>query len=197
MAAVKTPREEQAVPMCGARKKNGDRCRNHAGAGTDHKGIGKCGYHGGHSPSHRKHAALVEAERKVGELGTAIPVSPAQLMKACVDLTAGSLTWAMRLVAEVGDDEVDEPRGRMRSRVFAEERERAARIAKMAADLGVDERLASLAEHQTAMVAQVFEAVADEIELTKEQRQALGPAVRRQLASMQNGSPEVIEGSAA
>jgi hypothetical protein len=183
--------------MCLARKKNGDLCRNYAGAGTEHKGIGKCGFHGGHAPSHRKHAALVEAQRKVGELGTAIPVSPAQLMKACVDLSAGSLTWAMRLVAEVGDDEVDEPKGRMRSRVFAEERERAARIAKLAHDMGVDERLVNLAEHQTAMVAQLLEAVADDIELTKEQRRALGPAIRRQLALMQNGNKPVIEGTAA
>jgi hypothetical protein len=85
----------------------------------------------------------------------------------------------------------------MRSRVFAEERERAARIAKLAHEMGVDERLVNLAEHQTALVAQLLEAVADDIELTKEQRQALGPAVRRQLALMQNGSKDVIEGTAA
>ncbi len=193
-----TPEQRDKHPLCGAKRhKNKKPCRLWAGMRTEHPGVGRCWLHGGRTETHNKDAAIVEAGRQVGELGANIDVTPAQLMKASVNLTAGALTWAMRLVSEIDDGDVDTPKGKVRSRVFAEERERAARIAKLAADLGVDERMVQLASHQTAMVASILEAVAGELEFTPAQKKELGPAVRRQIALMEaSANGEVVEGTA-
>lgn len=42
---IRTPAKE--YPVCGARNRQGDLCRNQAGKGTDHLGFGRCKFHGG------------------------------------------------------------------------------------------------------------------------------------------------------
>jgi hypothetical protein len=56
--------------QCAARKRQEphDACKRPAGWGTDHPGVGCCKYHGGASPSGKKAAATVKAEREVRAL---------------------------------------------------------------------------------------------------------------------------------
>lgn len=46
-------RERKNTPRCGAKAKNGGRCRKEAGWGTDHVGYGTCRLHGGNMRTHR------------------------------------------------------------------------------------------------------------------------------------------------
>jgi hypothetical protein len=47
---------KKPYPTCGGRiQETGLPCNMHAGAGTDHKGIGRCWKHGGRKESHSKH----------------------------------------------------------------------------------------------------------------------------------------------
>src|SRR4051812_48589995 len=90
-----TPEQRSAQQLCGARKKNGTLCRAFAGQGTDHPGYGKCKYHFGSSPSHRKHAAVAKAKQRIIEsgIGTPIDISPGMALLMAVRLSAGHLSF--------------------------------------------------------------------------------------------------------
>ena len=195
MAATKTPRDQRKVPLCSARKKNGKSCRAFAGQGTSHKGVGRCKYHGGSTPNHRASAAVAMARNRMVELGRPKSVSPGQLMAGVINLQAGDLMALTKAIQDLDDDTT--PEGQALVRLYNQEKERSARITKLAADMGVDERLLELAESQTDLMAQVIEAIADDIKLTIKQKRALGPAVRRQLALAQPAESDVVEGTAA
>jgi hypothetical protein len=195
MAATKTPRDQRKVPLCGAKKRNGKTCRAFAGQGTSHKGVGRCKNHGGSTPNHIASAAVAMARNRMVELGRPMSVSPGQLMAGVINLQAGDLFALTTAIQELEDDTT--PEGQALVRLYNAEKERSARITKLAADMGVDERLLALAESQTDLMAQVIERIADDIQLTAKQKRALGPAVRRQLALTQQAESEVVEGTAA
>jgi hypothetical protein len=107
-------------------------------------------------------------------------------MAGVINLQAGDMAALGIAIRELEDDST--PEGQALVRLYTQEKERAARIAKLAHDMGVDERLIVLAEQQTSLVADLIEAIANDIKLTDAQKRALGPAIRRQMA--------VIEGTA-
>lgn len=56
---------------CNARKTNGEGyCRHEAGWGTDHKGHGRCKFHGGNTEAQEKHV-VGELEDAAGDAATA------------------------------------------------------------------------------------------------------------------------------
>lgn len=60
--STKKPKREPR-PLCsGVKAATGEPCKLHAGYGTDHPGYGRCKYHGGSSPTGRKHAASIAAK---------------------------------------------------------------------------------------------------------------------------------------
>lgn len=196
MAHTAEERDHLATPLCQARKKNGESCRAFAGQGTDHKGIGACKNHGGSMQTHKKNAAKVRAEQQLAKLGKPLPVTPAQLMMGHVHLAAGYLEFLTGMVNELDEADHTTPEGRAVIRMWVEERKLGPHIAKMAADMGVSERMTSLAEAQTEQVSRLIEAIADDLDFTAKQKRALGPAVRRQIALTQNGDGNVIDGKA-
>ena len=66
-----SPRGKRA--LFGARKKNGEACKNLAGFLTTHPGTGPCKWHGGSVPNAAKRAALVVAKAEVGVLIPEVP----------------------------------------------------------------------------------------------------------------------------
>lgn len=90
--------------------------------------------------------------------------------------------WEM--VEEARDAEVISRWHQLRSAAM----DRMARYAKMALDVGLEERQQALHEKQAALIARFFESVMNEVELSDEQRKLLGPTMRRHL--------ELIEGTA-
>lgn len=164
-----------------------------AGAGTDHKGYGTCRWHFGNAPNHVAHAAKLQAQEKL-TLGEPVKgMTPGRMLAGLLNLQAGDLVTLAGLVRE--HDDLSAPEAQPILRLYHDEKRLSAQIGKLAADAGVQERLTSLAEDQTALVAQLIEAVAEDIAITPEQKQLLGPSVRRRLRLMQ-GEP-VVEGAAA
>jgi len=61
----------------------------------------------------------------------------------------------------------------------------------LAADAGVAEREQQLAESQTDVVADLLEKVVGSLDLTSEQREELGPSIRRHLSLVEDDTPDV------
>lgn len=183
--ARKTDRDHR--PMCGAKKKNGDTCRALAGLGTGHPGIGNCKFHGGSTRNHRKHAERVMVEREVATLGQAIDVTPDQAVTGLLRQAAGMVAALTAKLEDLG--ELDP--GVLA--VFNSERDRLARFAKVASDMGIEDRKLHVAEAQTALMSRFVEGVLGRVGLTPEQRREIGPAVRAELATI-NGTASEVDG---
>lgn len=145
-------------------------------------------------------------------MGTPKDVSPADALANALRIAAGEVEYCTQQIARLCDDELFErptrttyaemPSGGWE---MVEERrdaevisrwqqlrtaamDRMARYAKMALEVGLEEREQTLHENQAALIARFFESVMNEIELTDEQTQMLAPSMRRHL--------ELIEGTA-
>jgi hypothetical protein len=184
-----TSEELDEYPLCGAKKKNGDTCRQHAGAGTAHKGIGRCRWHLGNTPAHRQHAVKQEAMRKMATMGVGgdLEVTPGQALQGALNLSANAMAWLTWMVGGIAEDEMLTPESQSLLRLFNDEKDRLARIAQACANAGISERQIKLQEQQTDMMSQLLEAVMDKIQLTAEQRRAVGPAIRESLPALTAG----------
>lgn len=145
-------------------------------------------------------------------MGVPQEVTPADALATALRITAGEVEYCTQQIARLCDDELFE---RPERTVYAEmpsggwemvsehrdaevitrwhqlrtaAMDRMARYAKMALDVGLEERQQTLHENQAALIARFFETVMQDVELTDEQTKLLGPAMRRHL--------EVIESTA-
>ena len=100
MAHTSEQRGNLRTPLCGAKKKNGELCRNFAGEGTEHKGIGTCKFHGGATGTHQKHAQLVEGKRQMVTMGLPIEVQPHEALLNLLWLSAGHVAWLAKQVRD-------------------------------------------------------------------------------------------------
>jgi hypothetical protein len=86
----------------------GKPCRNPAGMGTDHPGIGACKFHGGRQPSHTVHAERVRAaerlQKKAARYGVGIDVTPDQALLSLVREAAGNVAWLSARMEELLED---------------------------------------------------------------------------------------------
>lgn len=171
---------EASLVYCGANKRNGKPCKREAGWGTSHPGSGRCKMHGGATSN----GAVAAAKEVTVGMATPIEVTPGQALAGVLHLAAGQLAYATWQVAKLKESEIMQDHGihpwvRFQRNLMID----VAKIGKLAADAGIDERMASLAEAQTAMVAKLIEDVCEDIKITTEQKKALGPALRARLAS--------------
>lgn len=190
--------------ICGAKKRDGRPCKRLAGWGTDHEGSGRCKHHTGSTSIGRVAAATERLS-----MATPVRVSPGQAMAAVMDLTAGQLLLATQKVAELSDTELFVKRNYDKAAdtwemipnhwVALQRTLQAdlAKFAKMAADAGIAERETVMKEAQTRMIATMMEAVFNELGLDPDQREKLGPAIRKQLplieAAGQDDEAEVVD----
>lgn len=72
--------------------------------------------------------------------------------------------------------------------MWSEERDRAARLAKMAIDAGLAEKQVRIAEKQGQVIAQIFTTVLDDVTLglSREQRDAGRAVAARQLRALES-----------
>lgn len=179
-----TPEQRDRHALCGARKKNGDPCRKFAGEGTNHPGVGRCRFHLGNSKNHEQHAIRIEAQRRLVEFGQPVAVEPTEALLAVLHLSTGHLSWVRDELAGMEDKTSFEAQVLMR--LWNEERDRVARIAKAALDAGVQERAILLAERWGEQIATVLRAIFDDPELALNQRQRgrLPDLLRRHLGAL-------------
>lgn len=198
--APMTSEERSERPLCGATKKNGEKCRAFAGQDTDHLGIGRCKYHGGRTPAHNKHAAKVEAERKMVTMGAPVNVSPAQALMGLLRATSGHVAWLATEVANLAS--LDGPDAANLTKLYGEERDRLQRIASAALSAGIGKAEVEMAEAQTNALAKAINAAMAHVGgLSNEQKRQFGKALRVELAALSNESdpalPSSDEGSVA
>ncbi len=186
-ATTAEERNKLRVPLCNAKKKDGTRCRAFAGQGTDHKGIGKCKYHGGSTKSHRASAVIVEARRQAIVLGRPVDVQPHQALVGMLRATAGHVAWLNAEIAELGD--LSDHESNMLVRLYGEERDRLTRIAKACLDAGVEEREVELSQRYAEQISKAVEnAITTVNGLTTDQRRQFGQVLRMELAAIQESA---------
>lgn len=189
VAEAKLQREMDKMPRCNYVKKNGHKCKRAAGEGTDHTGSGHCKTCQDKYLESGQANQIAQAGDEVKGMAQAVAITPGQALAGVLHLSAGQLTYATQKVAELEEDEIISEVGlnawiRLQRSLMHD----LAKFAKIAADAGIDERMASLAEEQTRLMAKVIEEVAGDLNLTKEQKQILGPALRRRMQLVQGGA---------
>jgi len=183
------------MALCGAKKKNGEKCRAFAGQGTNHPGVGYCKFHLGNTEQMNKHAVKLKAEQEVAKartkFGEKIPVEPTEALLSVLHLSAGQLAWLH------GEPDAMEDKGsfdgQVLMRLWGEERDRLARVSESALRAGVQERAIRLAEAYGQQLADVLRAVFhdDELGLTAAQRAQLPAVLRRHLFAAE-GQRELV-----
>jgi hypothetical protein len=190
-----TSEERGTYALCGAKKKNGERCRAFAGQHTDHLGTGRCKYHGGSTPSHKTHAVKVEAEQRMATLGGPINVTPAAALMGMLRSTAGSVSW---LDAEVkAQTDLESPEAKSLVRLWSDERDRLTRIAAACLSNGIGKAEVEMAEAQTEALAKAINAAMSHVGgLSHDQKRQFGQALRRELAGLSATDPALEAASA-
>jgi hypothetical protein len=180
-----TAEQRSTYKLCGARKKNGQPCRNFAGEGTDHLGIGRCKFHLGNTPAHKAHAANVEAQQRMIQLGGPIEMRPHEALLSMMYLASGHVAWLREEIGEL--DDLGTKKAEALTRLYGEERDRVARVAKAALDAGVAERQVALAEQYGSAIAVVLRAIFSdpELDLSRAQQRTLPTVLRRHIHAVE------------
>lgn len=139
---------------CGAQKKDETTCKALAGAGTDHKGTGRCKFHGGSAPSGKVAAALefgrLEAARWLASRPE-IDISPEDALEAAMHDSVLLVEVAKQVVAGAVEQSDEEALAvAMESLESAVDRQAA--ISKAAVAAGIAERRVKQVERQGEMV---------------------------------------------
>ena len=191
-------RDDATVNLCGAQRHDGEFCAQRAGWGTEHPGTGRCRWHGGQLRS----GLAAAAREEMRGMATPSNVSPGQALGGVLRLAAGQLVYASAQVARLREDDLFERAYSPAEGVFKlvphhwlklqrDVMNDVARYAKLAADAGVAEREQQLAESQTEVVADLLEKVVGSLDLTSEQREELGPSIRRHLSLVRDDTLDV------
>jgi hypothetical protein len=183
---------------CPVTTREGHRCTRGAGEGTVHEGAGRCRSHRGSSPRRAREGAWAVAHAYARQMDT----TPWQALLGEVRRTAGALAWLDAKVGEADDDEAllrPVAEGGVREwRVMRDqEREHGAKVAKMALDAGVAERLVAQAEYEGSQVAGVLSRTLDRLVaagLSVELLSAARGIMREELLALDAPEHGVVEG---
>lgn len=174
-AAQRQPELDPIAPddTCNARKRKGEGyCSRPAGWGTDHNGVGRCKFHGGNMPNHRKQAQTEIAKMGVQAFGLPVNIEPHQALTEELNRTAGIIGfYELQIQSLNSTDELHGPTGTSGQdvesglehhptsqpniwvKLHAEERRHFVKVAEACIKAGIDERRVQLAEQQGALMA--------------------------------------------
>ena len=172
-----TPEQRDQHALCGAKRKNGEPCRNFSGMGTDHFGYGTCRAHGGNSPAHVKSAAMIEVREQLATLGEPLPedIRPQQQL-LWLSRTIGGHVQKLLADPELADLTTD--RGRAVFRLTMEQVDRAARLAKQCSEANVEQVEANIKQAQVENISRAVLGAAKDAGLAPKPIRALGAALR-------------------
>lgn len=174
---------------CEAKKTDGsgEKCRQPAGAGTDHVGWGRCKFHGGSTSGGKMAAAKEEYRERF--LGDEVAIEPTEAILEEIRRSAGHVRWLHSMILKF--DEALEGSDASRvllqlseqgwnkaawTKLYADERTHLVRTSKMAIDAGIAERQVKLAENQGELIAVALRGILRDLGLTPEQ-EAAAPAI--------------------
>ena len=180
-----TSEERSKLPLCGARKKNGELCRAIAGQKTDHLGSGNCAYHGGATPNGKKHALKLETQARMVAMSVPLEAADAQPHKVLLtelSYSAGHCQWLREEIGALDPETIGDERSKTLLSRLDSERDRLTRIAQGAASAGVDEAMIQIHQAQAMTMVRAITQAAEDAGIPRDYVKALGPALRRQLA---------------
>jgi hypothetical protein len=193
-------KDQRKMSICGALTNAGGECKQPAGAGTNHLGVGRCSHHTGNAPNTRKNAIMQEA---VVFMGAPKDINPLDAILWCIRITAGEVEWLSTEIAKVPMELWIEQtyvgkQMNVLQRSRADAQDRLVRYSRDAVQLGLAERAVRLAENFGALIARLLENIAAELELSRKQKEMWPNIIRRQLILLEGGTPphEIIEGEA-
>lgn len=177
-----------AMGICGVRTQAGTPCKQKAGWGTTHEGIGKCKFHGGRSPNNRKNAIKQQAIF----MGAPVDINPLDAIIWCIKITAGEVQFLSEQIAAVSEENWIEntmvgKQMHIFQRARADAQDRLVRYSKEAISLGLAERAVRLAEQFGTTIATLLKGIAADVELTASQQKRWTIAVRKHLILMEGG----------
>jgi hypothetical protein len=183
-------RRGRKIGFCGAKKRDGGKCRRSKGAGTDHPGIGHCALHGGTTPTQR----LNSAKQTAVLMGAPKEINPVDALYWCIKITAGEVEWLNEQIVLLDKkDWIEESMLGKQMHLFVRERkeavERLAGFSKQAISLGLAERAVRLAENYGVALSRLLKGVLDDLELTNYQRELAPVVVRKHLVLLEGSSP--------
>lgn len=140
---------------------------NFAGYGTDHKGFGRCKFHGGSTPNHRTQARSQEIAQRLAASGTPMVVDPGAALLSEVHRTAGHIAWLRGEIERQPNISTVESRTFLKH--YRQEREHLVRVSKAAIDSGAAEREVRLAEDKGRAIAGMILTVLRGLSLSSDQ----------------------------
>ena len=201
-AAIKNPDPNpDLVPTratnlkCGAQKRDGTRCGNPAGKGTNHLGVGRCHRHGGSSPSHNKAAEKEVVRRRMAlssTFGDAVDIGPHEALLEEVQRTAGHVYWLGDKVKSLETDGLTQYTAKDGIKpsewiaMYQEERKMLVAVCNTAIRAGIAERQVRIVEEQGKIMAMAFMRLinSEALALNPEQRLVAPSLVRALLLEL-------------
>lgn len=188
--------------------RRGQLCDRVAGSGTSHPGVGRCRRHGGETREGLMEAGWAVAHGFAREL----ECTPWEALLKAVRIAAGRVAFCEAKLATAFDDRQLEPpsedsgvAGRtgedgQNLHYWVKQAElwhdKLARVAKLAIDAGVAERLVRQVELEGELMLRAANLSLDELDLDDETRQRLLSALARNLVALESAeNGRVIEGT--
>ena len=179
----------EPVNICGAKTRGGSPCKQAAGHGTNHVGVGRCKRHGGASPNAEMGGVVALARRESQVMGIPIDVAPHVALLECIRITAGEVQYASERINELTPDDavgpvvtsrpLKEEKGAEDPSTYVEEfgppalniwirvrheaMDRLVNYSKIALAAGIAERQVRIAEQQGQLLAAAIRGVLEEL----------------------------------
>ena len=171
---------------CGARRRDGGRCTQPAGAGTQHLGFGTCKFHGGNMQVHMKK----EIKRQAVIMGAPKEINPLDAIIWCIQITAGEIEWMNGQIAKLQEEQwieftIQGKQLNVWQRARSDAQDRLVRYSKDAITLGLAERAIRLAEQFGVTIAKLLEGIAADLDLTVPQQRIWPSIVRKHLIMLE------------
>lgn len=167
--------------LCNAMKSDGTLCKNRAGHATNHPGVGRCGSHGGRSPTHDKGLNLERIRQRARAYGDRQGLDPMSALLEEIAWTAGHCEWLRERIAEKQNDDSIVKEQRALLAQYRGERAHLVKATEAAVRLGIADRAVRLREEEATMLVSIAIAAADAIGLLPEQRQSLMKAMAAEI----------------
>jgi DNA-binding protein YbaB len=180
---------------CGAKKRQGESvayCKQPAGWGTDHPGVGHCKLHGGNTKGQKIQAARVQADREARAVLAELDVDPVDDPLTALSQVAGQATaWqksTAELVNRLSQIRYEGAAGgeQLRAEVSLFERatDRLITVLSTIARLDIDGRLVRIEEAKAQLLMDAVQAGLDAIGITTEQATQVKQVMARKLRAV-------------
>jgi hypothetical protein len=183
-----TPEMRDQNALCGAKKKNGEKCRAFAGQGTQHPGIGACSFHLGRTPSANKAAIKREVAQHMVQdttLGEPIETDAKSALLSELYASTGHVAWLKQQLADLSKDELATPYGQAVVQLYNSERSRKSHVAELCIKGGLDEAAIHVLESQLTLLGTALAKACDTAGLSEPMRRRLGAALREELGALE------------